>query len=248
MRKNSISTNVAGYIAIGIIGIVGLVFFCVGLFGKINADNFMATAEKTEAYISDIQTYTTRGKKGKLTKHYKVYVDYVVDDIEYSRVQLGSYNSSMRIGKTIEIYYDPTNPKEIMADDSAVFIVPLCVGSGLLVLMLVIIVVAVKNGKKQKNLIANGVAYTGTIIDVREVTNVKVNGRHPFKADCEVVNPLTQERYLFSSRNISDDIRFMMGAPVVVYVDEKKPSNHFVDIEGAINDFYASRGTNDFRY
>ncbi len=240
-------TNIASYIAIAIFGLMSVVFLLVGIIGKANVDNFIGTAEKVEGRICDIDTYTTRNSKGKKVTKHKVYVDYTVDDIVYDHIQLDSYNSWMSVGKTIEIYYNPENPRQIMSGDTTAFMIMLCVGAGFTVLTVILLISLIVKGEKQKKLIAEGTAYTGTITDVRVITNIKVNGRHPYKADCEVINPLTQERYLFSSANVYSDIRHLVGAPVVVYMDDNDPSKHFVDIDRAISDYNVNTGTNDFR-
>ncbi len=47
---------------------------------------------------------------------YKVYVDYTVDGKEYKEVDYGSYNSSMKEGGKVTVYYDPADPSKIQAE------------------------------------------------------------------------------------------------------------------------------------
>ena len=240
-------TNVGSILVIVIFALFSTVFLCIGIFGKMSVDNFMSTAQKTDAKITEIEVYYHKDSDGDRHKRHRVYVEYTVDGKSYE-AKLNSYNSSMYEGKIIEVYYDPYNPGKIMTDDSAFFIIFTCVGGAFAALTIAVIVTLLVTKKKHQNLITTGTPYTGTIIDVRVITNIKVNGRHPYRADCEVINPITQERYLFSSENVYTEIRHLIGAPVVVYMDNQNPSKHYVDINRAISDYNINTGTNDFRY
>lgn len=241
------STGIASWIAIIILSFMAIIFIVIGVVLKINNDKFMATAEKTTGTITEIEVYYTRDSDGDRVRKHRVYVEYTVDGEKYEN-RLDSYNSAMRVGGSVTVYYDPQNPTDISSGDaSIVTIIMICVGGLLLVVDIIIVVRLISSSKKRKNLIKNGTAYTGTITDVRVITNIKVNGRHPYKADCEVVNPLTQERYLFSSDNVYTDIRHMIGSPVVVYMDDTNPANHYVDIDRAIADSRVYTGVADYR-
>ncbi len=231
------------YISIAMLVLLSIVFLFVGVIRKSNVDNFMGTAEKVEARICDIDTYTERNYKGRrITKH-KVYVDYTVDGIIYDHIQLDSYNSSMRVGKIIEIYYNPKKPKQIKSGDTSTFTIMMFAGAGFMVAAILIAVIMTVKSSGRKKLIANGKAYTGKIIYIKEITSEKTNGRHPYQAECEVINPITQERFVVSSEKVNDDIRPLVGVPVVVYMDNNTPPKHFVDIDKAIADYEEWRRT-----
>ena len=239
-------TGVGSIFVIIMFALFSTVFLLIGIFGKMSADNFMSTGKKTDAEIIEIETYVDRDADGDRHTRHRVYVEYFVDGERYN-AKLNNYNSTMYEGKIIEIYYDPYNPSKVMTDDSTFFIIFICVGGAFAAVTVAVAIANILAGRKQKNLIANGTPYTGTIIDVRMITNIEVNGRHPYKADCEVINPITQERYLFSSKNVYCDIGHLVGAPVVVYMDNQDPSKHYVDIDRAISDYDVNTGTNDFR-
>ncbi len=238
--------GVAGIFVIIVFALFSTVFLLIGVFGKMSVDSFMSTAEKTDARITEIEVYYHKDSDGDRHKRHRVYVEYTVDGISYD-AKLNSYNSTMYEGKIIEVYYDPDNPEKIMSDDSTLFIVFMCVGGVFAAITVAVAITIIVTSRKHKNLITDGTPYTGTIIDVRMITNIKVNGGHPYRADCEVINPITQERYLFSSENVYSDIRHLIGAPVVVYMDNRDPSKHYVDINRAISDYNINTGTNDFR-
>ncbi|MBP3922888.1 MAG: DUF3592 domain-containing protein [Ruminiclostridium sp.] len=240
-------TGVASIFVVIMFLLFSVVFLLIGIFGKIGTDTFIASAEKTDAIITEIETYTERDSDGDRHTRHRVYVEYYVNGVRYN-AKLNHYDSSMREGKTVDVYYDPANPAKIMSDNSVVFIIFICIGGAFALVTIAVAVALVISKRKHNNLIKNGTAYTGTIIDVRVITNIRVNGRHPYRADCEVINPLTQERFLFSSQNVYKDIRNMIGAPVVVYMDDNNPANHYVDIDRAIEDFNTNTGVVDYRY
>lgn len=240
-------TGAGNRIAIFILSLVAILFITVGVVLKVNSDSFMAIAEKTTGTITEIEVYYTKDSDGDRVRRHRVYVEYIVDGERYEN-RLDSYNSTMREGGSVTVYYDPDNPTRISSGGSSVStFIMIGLGGIFLVVDVIIIVRLVSANKKRNSLIKNGTAYTGTIIDVRVITNIKVNGRHPYRADCEVINPLTQERFLFSSQNVYKDIRNMIDAPVVVYMDDTDPSNHHVDIDRAIADFYTVTGVADYR-
>ena len=45
----------------------------------------------------------------------KAIIDYTVDGIEYKDVEYGAYNSSMKIGDEVLVYYEIDNPSHIQA-------------------------------------------------------------------------------------------------------------------------------------
>lgn len=241
------STNVGSWIAIVILSITAGIFIAIGVSLLVNYNKFMETAEKTSARITEIETYYTKDSDGDRVKKHRVYVEYTVDGERYETL-LDSYDFTMKEGGYVDIYYNPADPGDVMSGSGQVVCyIMMGVGAVMLVVDIIIISGFIASSRKRKRLETDGTAYTGTIIDIRVITNIKVNGRHPYRADCEVIDPITQERYLFSSQNVYKDIRNMVGASVVVYVDNNDPSNHFVDIDRAIADFNAYTGTADYR-
>lgn len=239
-------TGVAGIFVIIMFALFSAVFLCIGIFGKMSVDSFMSTAQKTDAMITEIEVYYHRDSDGDRHKRHNVYVEYTVDG-KPCEAKLNSYNSTMYKGKIIEVYYDPYNPEKIMSDDTTLFIIFICVGGVFAAITVVVAITIIVTSRKHKNLITNGTPYTGTIIDVRVITNIKVNGRHPYRADCEVINPITQEKYLFSSENVYSNIRHLIGSPIIVYIEDTNPANHFVDINRAIADSHINTGVADYR-
>lgn len=109
--------------------LAAIFFIVVGIMGNAFSNNFITAAQKTEARICDIDAYTERNHKGRNVRKHKVYVDYTVDGIIYDHVLLDNYNSSMKVGSVIEIYYNPKNPGEISKGDKTIYIFFICGGT-----------------------------------------------------------------------------------------------------------------------
>ena len=118
----------SGKIDILSFGLMAVVLMVIGIMGNAFSDNFTGSACKTEARICDIDAYTVRNYKGIKERKHKVYVDYTVDGIIYDHVLLDNYNSSMKVGSVIEIYYNPQNPGQISKGDKTVYIFAICGG------------------------------------------------------------------------------------------------------------------------
>ncbi|MDE5917333.1 MAG: hypothetical protein K2G62_04310, partial [Oscillospiraceae bacterium] len=88
---------------------------------------------------------------------------------------------------------------------------------------------------------------SGTIIAVRTNYKIKVNNRYPFIADCEVINPYDNERYLYRSENVVADISMLAGMTVTVYVDRNDRSKYYVDIQELLNNYNNDYKIHDYR-
>ena len=110
-------------------------------------------------------------------------------------------------------------------------------GIGLLffIIGLPFLITSVKKMKNKKRLLESGVQTEGIIKDVVINRQITVNGRHPFKAECEVTDPVTGAVYLYSSENVMKKIDYLIGRSVTVYYDPNDPSIYYVDLESAEN-------------
>ncbi len=219
------------------LALISAVFLVVGIICRTNVDNFMGTSESVEARICDIDTYKVKNRKGFEETRYKVYVDYTVDGVTYDHIKLDKYDSSMNVGKIITIYYDPESPGHIMSGDSTASTVMIFAGVCVMVVAILITIITMVKESQRKKLITGGTVCKGRIINVRELTDVTIDDRHPFKAECEVTDPATQERFVISTEEIYSDIRAMAGMPVVVYIDNNDPSKYIVDVDKMMADY-----------
>ncbi len=225
----------------------GLVFFCICL-GTINdTKKFAETAQETTALITDVQKERVR-RNGKYRTSYDVYVQYEVDGVTYNQ-ELNGGSSGMREGQTLVVYYNPENPRDVRKSKSAgmlgfamvLSLVFVAAGVGIGV------VPAVKSSKRKK-LRVTGEQATGLITSVIIDRSIRINKRHPYKAQCEVIDPLTEEKYLYSSESYMEDIRHLQGQQVTVYYDPDDRSKYYVDLD-SVDDYQVDNGpaVHDFR-
>lgn len=100
---------------------------------------------------------------------------------------------------------------------------------------IMLIVVSSMDSKRRK-LIETGEQAKGIITAVNLDYAVRVNNRHPFRAECRVIDTVTGAVYLYSSPRVMSDIRHLEGCTVTVYYDPCNRKNYYVDIEAAMED------------
>ncbi len=89
----------------------------------------------------------------------------------------------------------------------------------------------VRKEKIRKKVIATGKKYTATVTGVQAVTrgrNMRRRKRY-YCVECEMVDPETNEKYLYSSQYIRTNLYGSEGKQVTVYVDPDNRGNYFVD-------------------
>ena len=224
---------------------VGTVFIVTGGFVHMSNASFMKNADTTYAEITDIE-HDYNYRNGKKKKDYDVWIEYTVDGIIYNQ-RLNSYDSSMYVGKEIEVYYDPENPSDVRTNSKIFEIIIMSMGGFFAVSGGTFLAVVIVKNNKVKNLRKNGEVFTGTITDVKINRNVRINGRHPYKAECEVINPYDGEKYLYSSKNINSDISHFIGMTVNVYVDKNKKSKYYVDMDELMERYNTENKIHDYR-
>ncbi|MBQ8410175.1 MAG: hypothetical protein IJX15_00375 [Ruminiclostridium sp.] len=123
----------------------------------------------------------------------------------------------------------------VISDSVGIGIIGGIIPSGVFIIVGLVMTIVIKcmSSKRQK-LIETGVQAEGTVTNVVRDLTVRVNNAHPFKAECEVVDPVTGAVYLYSSPRIIQDITFLIGHKVTVYYDPDNRKKYFVDIETAI--------------
>lgn len=100
---------------------------------------------------------------------------------------------------------------------------------------------------RRKRLVANGDQLTGTIVAVNLNMSVTVNGYHPYRADCEVFDPNSGERYLYRSENTMEDISGLVGMPVTVYSDPDNRKKYYVDVASLAESYRSENQIHDYR-
>lgn len=216
-----------------IFALVGLIFLISGIVTTISDINFKNNAEQTQGEIIDIERESYRSH-GKTRTHHYVTIGYTVDGEYYER-ELSQYNSGMYVGKELTVYYDPDEPGNSKISSHVFQVVFIGMGGLFFVLGMTFIMVNVTSSKRIKSLMENGEALTGIVTNVTLNTSMRVNGRHPYKAECEVIDPYSGDRYLYSSKNVMADISGLIGSEVTVYTDRNDRSKYYVDIDALLS-------------
>ena len=223
--------------------VMGIVFLTIILFMSSKEESFMETAVETTAVIEriDVDRY---GSGSSSRRDYDVYVVYNVDGESY-RSCLNYYKTGMHEGQQVTVHYNPSDPSEIMGGNSPVGLFKVVFSAMIAFGFAVMIHTLVRQGSRN-NLIKNGTKTEGIITSVYVDRNVKYNNRHPYKADCEVTDPVTGEVYLYSSNRVMHNIKRLEGRPVEVYYYPDNRKKYYVDLDSAEAD-KSGKIVNDFR-
>lgn len=243
--KRKMGVNTIFAIIGSIFFVIGLVLSVVGAFRYNDFNEFMETAETTQATITEIEEDVYYRKGRRRIRHY-AWASYTIDGNYYNK-KLDHYSSTMYVGARIWVYYDPDNPSDVRTGSRVSEIVLFGMGGGFVIIGGVFLIIVIFKKNKVKNLKLNGEQFTGTIKNVVQNRHVRINGRHPFKAEVEMKNPFDGETYLYSSDNISDDISQFVGSQVTVYVDKNKKSRYYVDMDSLLSNYYEQNKIHDFR-
>lgn len=237
--------NVSSFLLIfgAIFFAVGMSFLCGGIIHTVSFNKFKSNAETVLAEITYIDLRSARSDSSTRTD---VRVSYTVDGQQYE-TKLNYYTSGMHVGDTIEIYADPDDPSKIKADTVLGDVIFMLVGGVLAAIGGCFIAVNSAKILRQKRLIRDGEQLSATVTNVYMNSNVRINGRHPYKAECEFTDPYSGERYLFSSGNVTEDISYMVGYSVTVYADRDDRSKYYVDIGGLTEQYNEENKIHDYR-
>lgn len=225
--------------------VLGLAMTAGAIIAGIHNKKFFRNAEHTTAVITEIGS-TRYTRNGETEYKHTVYVTYEVDGVQYNKVRLGYYNSGMYEGKTIKVYYNKDNPGKIKTRGSSMVISIILgvLGGVFLLIGIILVIVFMPRNKKVKQY---GIRYEADIINITMNRNVRVNGRHPYIVDCQVVDDFTGVTSLYRSKNIYEDIDVYGIVKVPVYVDQNNPSKYYVDIDEAIERAKKYNNIRDFR-
>lgn len=225
--------------------IIGILFLGIGCYNFISHKDFMERADKTDAVITDI-SYERKRMNGKTVKRHIITIEYTVDGVDYES-EITEYKTGMYEGKTIEIYYDPNNPNDVKTN--SIMLPVTFAGLGLLFVIIggSFIMIKIISSVRRKNLMANGDVLKGIITNVNMNMSVRINGRHPYRAECEVIDPIDGNKYLYSSNNITEDISKFVGMEVTVYADKNNRKKYYVDIKQLIEKYNNDNNIYDYR-
>ena len=95
--------------------IVGLIILSLGIFAVIHDKTSNTIYEDLTATIVDIDKRLVSDGPNDNHYEYTVYVDYAVYGERYEHVEYGAYDSKMKVGDKVTVYYDVSDPSIINA-------------------------------------------------------------------------------------------------------------------------------------
>lgn len=138
-------------------------------------------------------------------------------------------------GESVEVLYDPEEPKDASINGFAsLWIGPLIFGILGTVFFLIgfgIILFGILKQRKTQYLRDNGKRIETKFVQVHLNYGMAVNGRNPFQISSQWLNPQTNEMYVFESDNIwFDPTEFIKGDIIKVMIDPSNPKKYYMDI------------------
>lgn len=216
---------------------IGIVIIVIGIREKKENERFYARAKEVTAYIDDINVTTKTtgsGKKRRTKTEHDVFVTYTVDGTQYKHIEIGEYSSSMHVGGTINLHYDPSNPKDVrykeVSGNAPIFAIAfgaVFAGIGL------IITLCMAGFSPNTKLKKTGIRCVSNDVYIDKNVNVKVNGRHPYVVYCRVQDPTGEYREC-KSKNVYEKLDMYDIRSVDIYFDSKNPKKYYVDVQEAI--------------
>lgn len=228
MKKNR---NIIEWIIFLAFAVIGLVFLIVGVLFYQDISKKEKKWIQTEATIVDIQSAVHLDGD----RSYNVVVEFQVESKTY-RSDLSEWNSTMKIGKKVSIYYNPNNPYEIIGNGfSFTYVIFMMLGSIFEIIGLIPLVHLYGKNLFKRKLKKNGRKIEATIDDVTLKMNYSVNGRHPYILKCSFVDPTDGKIYFFKSGHIWYNVEELINQyeieTIPVYIEPNHPQKYIVDIE-----------------
>ena len=100
------------------------------------------------------------------------------------------------------------------------------------------LVIGIKKSRNKKRVISEGNYIYAKVVEIRPNYSVRINGRHPYVAVCEYVDPYGGGVHVFTSDNMMYCPETALDTEVRVYVDRNNYGIYAVDtssIEGNVH-------------
>lgn len=90
--------------------LAGLIIFVLSLIGIFKPDEkYLTTTGTIVNIVEDFDVVDD-------STYYTVYINYEANNTEFNNVEYGAYDSSMKIGDEVKVYYSPEDPSHIQAE------------------------------------------------------------------------------------------------------------------------------------
>lgn len=209
----------------GMFTFMGLLFFFIGIFIHLDNKEFQEKADVVLARIVQIDEYKEYDD-GETEYYYDVFVNYEYNGEFFEYIEIDTYTSSMREGKEIELYVDPSNPMDARYGGGDILFL-LCFSSIGGLFALIGISMSIKDFfkmLKNKKIKLSGRCYRCFIVAIEEDYSFTSNGRPSLVAVCSYGEKTFRSKHGFRLKY--DDL----NKTVNVYVDEYS-GEYFVDLK-----------------
>ncbi len=207
--------------------IFGMLTIIVGSIIFANFVNFKRGAIKTQATITDIQSY----RNLKNNRRYTVYVEFDVEGVTY-RGELNYHSSRMYVGATTTIYYDINNPNHFRSGFDIFGVILILPGVIFFIIGFAIFAYIKMKQKKKKTLLENGTPIYADFQEVRRNWCFRYNGKNPYQIICKSDNLEISE---YVSENIwcnpETIIKERNITSFPVYLDPENPKKYYLSTE-----------------
>ena len=148
---------------------------------------------------------------------------------------VGSNPPQYSRGEAVEVIYAPDAPDEAMIDGFLErYLLPLILGglgSVFAAIGLGILFVRLRGNRIADQLRATGLPLEAKVTRCYLDTQIKVNGRSPWRVECQAIHPASGAPETFASQAIwTDPGARLAGREVRVFVDPSRPKRHLVDL------------------
>jgi hypothetical protein len=111
-----------------------------------------------------------------------------------------------------------------------------CIGLPLLFIGILLTIIAKKKKDAVQKLIDEGNYVMADVIDITPNMGVEVNGMPTYILMCSYVDPVTNYRYSFQSRNLTYEPKELAGTKIRVYIDKDDISHYYVDVDSGFSE------------
>ncbi len=184
---------------------------------------FRRNGVRTEAVIEKI-------------RHDDIWIRYSTGKNTFTSL-LGYYDSSLREGDTILIYYDYNKPGRSYTVSSALLCRVVTTSGLLMVFGGAMVGFFISAGKRRERwLLRNGIQIQAKIIGVNMDQNISGNYQHPYRVVCQSLMPDGSIREFLSWHLWYDPTGSFLSDSVTVFLDPNDDSQYYMDLFSVLPD------------
>lgn len=208
---------------------LGIAMIVFSFLYKTKYEKFMETAVSGSATITNITTIV-KGESKEDEHHVKL--TYVIDGTTYTKDTL-DWDASMKEGKTITIYYNPSNPEEMVtyATDYNNYIL-IIIGAIITIVFAIDFIKNVTNNNRINVLINTGKEVNAKINSLYSDPKYSDN-EQIYILNCSYTDRDLNKEYLFNISGITLKMKKYIDrnniSMIPVFYDQNDPKNYFID-------------------